>query len=74
LAGNSQDLNLIENAWNFIKNNLKNQDISSLPKFKEAILKMWPLEISTEYLSNLSSSMPRRMEAVIKEHGDMTKY
>jgi hypothetical protein len=34
-------LNPIENAWNFMKNKLSNEDISSIPKLKEANLKMW---------------------------------
>jgi transposase len=72
--GNSPDLNPIENAWNFMKNKLRTQDISSVPKLKEAILKLWTQDISTEYLSSLSNSMPKRIEAVIKNHGDMTKY
>jgi transposase len=74
LVGNSPDLNPIENDWNFLKNKRKSQDISSVLKLKEAILKMWTQDICTEYLSNLSSSMPRRLEAVIKKHKDMTKY
>jgi transposase len=72
--GNSPDLNPIENAWNFMKNKLRTQDISSVPKLKDAILKLWTQDISTEYLRSLSNSMPKRMEAVIKNHGDMTKY
>jgi hypothetical protein len=65
--GNLPDLNPIENAWNFMKNKLNTKDIFSVPKLKEAILKMWTQDISTEYLSNLSPSMPKRMEAVIKK-------
>ncbi len=72
--GNSPDLNPIDNAWNFMKNKLRTQDISSVPKLKEAILKMWTQDICTEYLSSLSNSMPKRIEAVIKNHGNMTKY
>jgi transposase len=72
--GNSPDLNPIENAWNFMKNRLNSQDISSVPKLKEAITKMWTMDISVEYLRTLSDSMPRRMEEVIKNGGDMTKY
>jgi hypothetical protein len=62
------DLNPIENAWNFMKNKLSTKDIFSVPKLKEAILKMWTQDISTEYLSNFSPSMPKRMEAVLKKN------
>ncbi len=55
-----------------MKNKLSNEDISSIPKLKEAILKMWTQDISRDYLASLSNppSMPKRMEAVInnKEH------
>jgi transposase len=71
---NSHDLNPIENAWKFMKNKLSNEDISSIPELKEAILKMWTRNISRDYLASLSNSMPQRMEAVIKNNGDMTKY
>jgi transposase len=71
--GNLPDLNPIEHTWNFMKNKLRTQDISSIPKLKEAIpklkeaiLKLWTHDISTEYLSNLSNFMPKRIEAVIK--------
>ncbi len=60
--GNSPDLNPIENAWKFMKNNLSNEDISSIPKLKEAILKMWTRDISRDYLASLSNSMPQRMD------------
>jgi hypothetical protein len=49
-----------------MKNKLSNEDISSIPKLKEAILKMWTRDISRDYLASLSNSMPQRMEAVIK--------
>jgi hypothetical protein len=67
--GNSLDLNPIKNAWTYMKNKLNDQDISSVPKLKEAITKMWTMEISVEYLRSLSDSMPRRMEEVIKNGG-----
>jgi transposase len=72
--GNSPDLNPIENAWNYMKRKLKSQDISSVPKLKEAILKLWTQDMSREYLKTLSDSMPNRIKAVIDAKGDMTKY
>jgi transposase len=68
------DFNPIENAWNFMKNKLTTEDISSVPKLKGAILKIWTQNISREYLSSLRNSMPRMMEAIIKNRGDMSKY
>jgi hypothetical protein len=72
--GNSRDLNPIENAWNYMKNALKNEDISSVPRLMEAIKTLWTTNLSKEYFSSLSNSMPKRMQDVINAGGDMTKY
>ncbi len=54
-----------------MQNKLKGQDMPSISKFRRAYLKIWTQNISMEHLSSL---MSKRMEAVIKNHGDMTKY
>jgi hypothetical protein len=72
--GNSLDLNPTENMWNHMKNKLQAEDISSVPKLKEALIKMWTQDITLEYLSTLSRSMARRLKEVIGCKGDMTKY
>jgi hypothetical protein len=41
LANNSHDLNPIKNGWNYMKNKLNDEDISSVPKLEEAITAMW---------------------------------
>jgi hypothetical protein len=64
--GNFPDLNPIENCWDHMTNKLKNVDISSLPKLKDALLKLWIQALSKEYLASLSASMPRRIAVVIK--------
>jgi hypothetical protein len=53
--GNSPDPNPIENFWNHMKNKLKDVDISSLPKLKDALLKLWP---RTSSMSNWLPSVP----------------
>jgi hypothetical protein len=45
-----------------------------VPKLKEALIKMWTQDITLEYLSTLSWSMPRRLKEVISCKGDITKY
>jgi transposase len=60
--GNSPDLNPVENAWNFMKNKLSIQDISYMPKLKEAIMKMWTQDICTEYLRSLITPCPRGLK------------
>ena len=72
--GNSPDLNPIENAWNYMKNQLKKKDISSVPKLTEEIKKLWVTTMKKDYFEKLSESMPKRMRLVIQAHGDMTKY
>ena len=60
--GNSPDLNPIENCWNYMKNKLKEVDISSVPRLQEALLKLWTQDLRKDYLVNLSNSMPRRIQ------------
>ena len=72
--GNSPDLNPIENCWAFMKNKLKQKDVSSVPKLIHEIKMLWVTDISQEYLKNLSDSMPGRLKMVIAAKGDMTKY
>jgi hypothetical protein len=71
--GNSSDLNPIENVRNHMKNKLQAEDISLVPKLKEALIKMWTQDITLEYLNTLSRSMPKRLKEVISSKGDMTK-
>jgi transposase len=72
--GNSPDLNPIENVWNYMKNALKNENISSVLRLTEAIKNLWTRNLTREYFTNLSNSMPNRMQDVINTAGDMTKY
>jgi hypothetical protein len=64
---NSPDLNPIENAWNYMKN-------ASRTRLTVAIKNLWTRNLYRKYFSNLSSSMPKRMQDVINTSGDMTKY
>jgi hypothetical protein len=48
-----------------MKRKLTSQDISSVPKLKEAILKMWTQDMSQDYLRTLRDSTPNRLKAVI---------
>lgn len=72
--GNSPDLNPIENAWKIMKNKVKNGAVTSIPTLIEKIKDVWLHDISHEYLRTLAESMPRRLAAVIKAKGDMSKY
>jgi hypothetical protein len=72
---NSPDLNAIENCWSYMKRRLKgNINITSLPKLQDAIKRMWELDMGLSYFRKLSDSMPKRLQLVIDQKGEMTKY
>ncbi len=57
-----------------MKNRLRGKDISSLPKLIKEIKLLWTCDLSRDYLKNLSDSMPRRIQEVLKAKGDASKY
>jgi hypothetical protein len=50
------------------------RNITSLPKLVEAIKMMWVQDMSLDYFQNLANSMPRRLQMVIDQKGEITKY
>ena len=72
-AGNSPDLNPIENLWSIVKARLKLKDCSTREKCILAIRKVWK-EIPKDLLVKLARSMPRRIQEVEKRGGNATKY
>ena len=74
-AGNSPDLNPIENLWGIIKRKLKEETITSKQELIGRILHFWNHDASVQQtLISLANSMPNRVEAVIKAKGGPTKY
>ena len=73
LAGNSPDLNPIENVWANMKRRLRDTDISTRPKMIRAVRKVWR-ETSRVELKNLAQSMPRRIQEVLEREGGSSKY
>jgi DDE superfamily endonuclease len=72
---NSPELNPIENCWSVMKLKLKNnKEITSLPKLIDAIKTIWVTEMDVAYFKKLASSMPSRLQLVIDNKGDITKY
>lgn len=71
----SPDLNPIENCWSFLKSKLYAFD-----KPANGLLELWDRvqdeweKISTDYVTKLYESMPKRMEACIRAKGYWTKY
>ncbi len=47
--------------------------ITSQPKLIAAIKRMWVRDMPKEYFQKLSASMPRRLQMVIDQKGEMTE-
>ena len=73
--GNSPDLNPIENAWSWMKLQLKDVVCTNMEDWKREIVKLWVTRMSdNSYLQNLVESMPRRLQKVIERDRATTKY
>ena len=73
-AGNSPDLNLIENLWAVLKDEVADKHPSNIPSLIEAIKLVWIREIPEEFCKTLIESMPRRMKVVMKAKEGLIKY
>ena len=69
----SPDLNLIENAWGFIKQQLEGRIIKSKDALWRAIESEWDA-MPLDFIRNLFLSMPNRLNSVIENFGGHTKY
>ena len=47
---------------------------TNLGALKEELKKVWCQEMTTKYFRNLSDSMPKCLQMVIKSKGNMTKH
>jgi transposase len=73
--GNSPDLNPIENAWAWMKMQLKETHPTNLEELKVEIKKLWVLRMDdSQYLKKLVESMPDRIQEVIARDGNATHY
>ena len=58
-----------------IREQLQDSKATSLPQLQQEIKFLWTLQMDDiQYLKNLMESMPRRLEAVILNEGNSTKY
>ncbi len=69
----SPDLNPIEHLWGILKRQVEHHSPSSIQSLKEVILEEWK-KIVLAKCRQLVHSMPRRLGAVIKNHGGHTKH
>ncbi len=70
---NSPDLNPIENLWGIVKRKMRDTRPNNADDLKAAIKATWA-SIPPQQCHKLITSMPRRIEAVIKAKGAPTKY
>ncbi len=58
-----------------IREQLQDSKATSLPQLQQEIKFLWTLQMDDiQYLKNQVESMPRRLEAVILNEGNSTKY
>ena len=71
----SPDLTPIENLWKQIKGRIGHREHrpKNIKEMVQALREVWP-QIKPESLLILNNSMPRRLDAVIKNKGGSTKY
>ncbi len=73
LPANSPDLKLIENLWGIVKRKMRNTRPNNADELKATVKETWT-SIPPRQRHKLITSMPRRIEAVIKAKGAPTKY
>ncbi len=70
---NSPDLNPIENLWGIVKRKMRDTRPNNADELNATVKETWA-SIPPQQCQKLITSMPRRIEAVIKAKGAPTKY
>ncbi len=70
---NSPDLNPMENLWGIVKRKMRDTRPNNADDLKAPVKETWA-SIPPQQCHKLITSMPRRIEAVIKAKGAPTKY
>ncbi len=70
---NSPDLNPIENLWGIVKRKMRDTRPNNADDLKATVKETWA-SIPPQQCHKLITSMPRRIEAVIKTKGASIKY
>ena len=71
--GNSPDINIIENVWQFLKMKVKKKSPKNKTELIKAIFQSWE-EIDISYIRKLYESFPTRISMLVKAKGGTTKY
>ncbi len=72
-SANSPDRNPIENLWGIVKRKMRDTRPNNADELKATVKETWA-SIPPQQCHKLITSMPRRIEAVIKAKGAPTKY
>ena len=70
---NSPDLSPIENVWSVLKHNVYKRNFRDSDTLWEVIQEEWA-RLDYQIVRNLISSMPHRIENVLKRHGGPSGY
>lgn len=74
-AGNSPDLNPIENCWAYLKSKVYSRKNSTIQMLKENIEDVWKNDSGIrDMVQACIASMPNRVHTVLKNKGNLTKY
>jgi len=69
----SPDLNLIENVWAWIQAKINQKGCKTFQAFQQQLANVWA-SIPQSMIHNLYKSMPKRINQVMSNNGDKTKY
>jgi hypothetical protein len=71
----SPDINVIENVWRVLKIHIKRRVnyIKIKADLERVVTEVWT-SLPLHYIQSLYQSLPKRIKAVIKAKGNITKY
>lgn len=69
----SPDLNIIEDIWNYMKDEKVKRHISNIDELWTTLQDIWK-NIPQRFIDKLYRSMPKRVNAVYKAKGHNSKY
>src|SRR6185437_9572370 len=72
-APQSPDLNIIENAWDYLENHVPVWARTSRERFFKGLQETWN-QMPKDFIEKLVESVPRRLKCMIDSKGGPTKY
>lgn len=73
LPPHSPDLNVIENVWGAMAQEMAKKSITTEAELRHAVTDTWD-EINYDQIRNYIDSMPARVAAVVQANGGNTRY